>query len=121
MRRSADFCETRHFHNFWLPPYFNADNLAMPSATLIDLPPIIPDIISRSPDILIFYMGSSDLLSHNVSVFSVARPFHAFLHFISFLVASRARHFPVIFIIEQHFWIRPLGSRVASSIYYSHS
>lgn len=120
MSHFADFCDTRRFSNFGLPSQFHADIMALPGATLGILPSILGEILSHSPDILIFYFGSFDLLAFQVSVLSVAWAFCSFIQYISFLLAAPSGHCPVIFIIKQHFWLRAPGSRVSSFIYFQH-
>lgn len=84
MSCSADFCEVRNSSNFGLPARFHVDNLAMPGATLVDLPPTINKILSRSPDIFIFNFDSFDQLAFHVSVLLVAHVFRAIVRFVSF-------------------------------------
>lgn len=83
---------------------------------MIDLPPVMQEIISCSPDIVSLDFGSFDSLDASLPVISVARAFREFVRYLSFLFASRHARVPVIIILEQHFWQRAPGYWVPSNV-----
>lgn len=84
MSRLVNFREDRGIGNFGLPSCFPADVLAMTEATLSDLPSIIEGIVPHSPTISFFHFRSFDLLSFDISVWTVAWASRAFFFFFRF-------------------------------------
>lgn len=103
----SDFCSDRNIQNFGLPSPFHADICSLPEATIQDLPSVLEEILLHRPAILIFDFGSFDLLHPSDNLLQPARAFHSFIRFISFLLVYCSGCFPIIFVIEQHFWMRP--------------
>lgn len=117
----SDFCEEGDIPNFGLPHHFHADIFALSGAALCDLPTILLNLISHAPNMTVFFeLESFDLLSLSIIVASEACSFHAFLHFSSSLIASCMRCYPVIFLLEQHYWLYTPASSVSSVILNRH-
>lgn len=65
--RLTDYCTQHNISNFGLPLHFNADAMALPGASLQDLPCLL-EVVHRCPH------------APRVSILWVAHAFHAFLH-----------------------------------------
>lgn len=77
--RLVDFCDGCNLSSFGSHSCFCTNALALPEATLSNLPPVVDQILSRSRDVLFFYFGSFDLLAASIPFFSIACAFHASL------------------------------------------